>query len=219
MVKVKICGITNIEDALYSCKAGADLLGFVFVSGTKRAVTPEKAKDIIGGLPCGVCDKVGLFKDEALDKVSECAVFCGLDHVQLHGDESPLYCAGLKRSLNAKGSKARIIKTFKIGAPGAPASFENDLYPEAEIYLFDTFHAVLPGGTGDVFDWEILRRTKIGKPFFLAGGLTPENVARAVLTAKPYGVDVSSGVEASPGKKDLRKIKEFIDNAKSPKNT
>ncbi|MCK4851778.1 MAG: phosphoribosylanthranilate isomerase [Candidatus Omnitrophica bacterium] len=212
MVRVKICGLTNAEDAVRSCQYGADLLGFIFAKGSPRTVEPDTAKGIIHQLPAHI-GKTGLFKDTALDEVRECVLFCGLDHVQLHGDESPEYCAELKRTLRGTVDGFRIIKTFKVKDRilGGPL----DEYVDADYVLFDTFHPEMMGGTGSRFDWGVLKDFRSDMPFFLAGGLTPQNVAGAVRTVHPYGVDVASGVEISAGKKDENKLKEFIQNARN----
>lgn len=212
MVKVKICGLTNIEDAVYADECGADLLGFVFPAESPRCVTPDKVKRIMDGLPEMVCG-VGLFKDDDPGRVRDCALSCGLKYLQLHGGETPDYCGELKDMLGTEGCDIKIIKTFKVGESilGRPASE----YHAADYYLFDTYHPVMMGGTGHSFDWGIVKRFEGEKPFFLAGGLTRENVKRAVAETEPFGVDVSSGVESSVGKKDKNKIKEFIINAKS----
>jgi len=212
LVKVKICGLTNIEDALKACEYGADLLGFVFAEGSPRSVGPETVKDILEAIPKGV-GKAGLFKDDTLEEVEKCVLSCGLDHIQLHGDESPAYCAELKETMRKEAKSISIIKTFKVKDKilGLPV----EAYVEADYYLFDTFHENMMGGTGIKFDWSVVRDFKGDRPFFLAGGLNPLNVAEAVREVNPYGVDVSSGVEESAGKKDENKLKEFIQNAKN----
>ncbi len=220
MVKVKICGITNVEDALLAFEYGADLLGFIFVKGTPRYV--ENVSDIIKDLPAELKDKggiAGVFRDEKPEVVVETVARCGLDHVQLHGEESPDYCRALKEALlEGHGPGVRIMKTFKVKEkilPHGSCAFGD--YEDADYFLFDTFHPGLPGGTGLRFDREALIREKdkIKKPFFIAGGLTPGNVSEAVRAVRPHGVDVSSGVERSPGKKGRDLLKEFIENAKN----
>lgn len=222
MVKVKICGITNSEDAAAACSNGADFIGFIFVEGTPRAVVKDTVKDIMTSLnEKGVIGigKVGLFKDKAVETVSETIVFTGLDFVQLHGKESPAYCNELKKNVLEKtGKTIKVIKTFKVSDEIIKHdAFDISHYVDADYFLFDTFSANLDGGTGTGFEWDILTRNrdKIIKPFFLAGGLNLENVAEAIKKVKPYGVDVSSGVEITPGKKDGKLLKEFIKNAKS----
>jgi len=211
MVKVKICGLTNVEDALKACEYGADLVGFLFAEESPRRISLDDAKNIIAELPAEV-GKTGLFKDHDPGEVLRHVVSCGLNYVQLHGDEDPGYCVRLKKMFHDKGVSAGIIKTFKIREKLIGAS--PDGYAEVDYYLFDTYHPEMMGGTGISFDWDVLKNMKNKKPFFVAGGLNPENVACAVRILKPYGVDVASGVESSVGKKDLKKVKEFILNAK-----
>ncbi|MFH1837099.1 MAG: phosphoribosylanthranilate isomerase [Candidatus Omnitrophota bacterium] len=222
MVKVKICGITNLEDALMAGKYGADLLGFIFVENTLRNVEMNIVKDIIFSLNTrGFSNvaKVGLFKDENQEKVSKIVKFCELDHVQLHGNETPEYCKELKTSVLKKcGRDIRIIKAFKVADKIlSHGSYGMSDYDDADYLVFDTFKADLDGGTGKEFSWDILieDRIDIKKQFFVAGGITPENVKEAVKRIQPYGIDVSSGVEEIPGKKDERLLKEFVKNAKS----
>ena len=222
MVRVKICGIKRPEDALRACECGADLLGFVFVAGTPRAVTVGEVKAALSALPALERERigtVGLFRDADPEDVVSTVVECGLDHVQLHGSEHPTYCLDLKEKLRAEhGLKVKVMKTFKVKAGILSAgSYVPGDYDGADYLLFDTFHKELPGGTGRSFNWEVLNEEKdtIGKPFFIAGGLGPDNVAEAVRYVNPYGVDVSSGVEEYPKKKDERLVKEFIYNAKN----
>jgi len=220
LVKVKICGLTNLEDAQKSFEYGADLLGFIFVEGTPRFLDKDKAKEIID--PFLVVDEkpgiVGLFKDAPLDDVLEILNYCGMDHIQLHGDESPDYCHDLKRFSEEKyGRHVHVIKTFKVKEKILPCGdFSFTDYDHADFYLFDTFNPDIPGGTGESFDLSVLKnkRNAVNKPFFIAGGLTPDNVKEAILSVDPYGVDVVSGVESGKGKKDLNKLREFIKNAK-----
>ncbi|MBU0570476.1 MAG: phosphoribosylanthranilate isomerase [Candidatus Omnitrophica bacterium] len=216
MTKVKICGLTNAEDALLARAYGADLVGFLFADESPRFIVPGEVKKIVQVLPADV-GKVGLFKDHTLEEVKENVKLCLLDHVQLHGDESPEFCRRLRKILKASGSDVKIIKTFKVKdrIMGIPP----DEYDDADYYLFDTYHPKMMGGTGIRFDWDVLGEVEGGKPFFIAGGLKPENVADAIRVLSPYGVDAASGVERSVGKKDKDKIKEFILNAKNAKST
>ena len=212
MTKVKICGLTNTEDAILACTCGADLVGFLFAEESPRFIIPHEVKKIIQELP-GDVGKVGLFKDHTLEEVKKSVEFCRLDHVQLHGDESPMFCEELRKMLNASGVDITIIKTFKVR--DRILGISPCEYADADYYLFDTYHPKMMGGTGIRFDWDVLRGFKSGKPFFVAGGLDPENVAAAIKELQPYGVDTSSGVEKFVGKKDKKKIKEFILNAKN----
>ena len=206
MVKVKICGITNSEDALAACEYGADALGFIFYKKSPRFIELERVKDIIKDLPPFVTT-VGVFVDEDADRISEIADAAKLDIIQLHGSEPPEFCNVFKR---------KIIKAFKIQEQGARGKGqENEIRRyTVSAYLLDTYKEGVEGGTGETFNWEIAKEAKGFGRIILAGGLTPENVAEAVETVMPYGVDVSSGVEQKPGKKDLQKVKNFIERAK-----
>ncbi|MDD2540031.1 MAG: phosphoribosylanthranilate isomerase [Desulfuromonadaceae bacterium] len=203
MVRVKICGITNLEDALMAVEAGADALGFVFFQGSPRYVSPAEAAGIIRRLPAFV-QVVGLFVNEDLATVNEVADQCGLDLVQLHGDESPGYCAAVRR---------RVIKAFRVKDASSLDEITN--YRVAA-YLLDAWSPAAHGGTGTTFNWDSAVLASAAHCIILAGGLTPENVAMAVATVKPYAVDVSSGVERAPGKKDAVKVSSFIRAAKEP---
>jgi phosphoribosylanthranilate isomerase len=201
MVKVKICGITNVEDALHAVQAGADALGFVFYEPSPRDVSPEQAASIIKALPPFV-QAVGLFVNAEVDFVNAIAEQCRLDLVQLHGDESPEYCDRIAR---------RVIKAFRVKEIASLDSVRN--YRVAGI-LLDAYSPKAFGGTGLTFNWEIALAAKTNGPVILAGGLTPDNVHQAVERVDPYGVDVSGGVEVVPGRKDPEKVKEFIRRAK-----
>ena len=201
MVRVKICGITCREDALMAVDAGADALGFVFYEKSTRVVTPQKAAAIIRDLPPFI-QTVGLFVNEEADQVNWSADFCGLDMVQLHGEEEPEYCVEVNR---------RIIKAFRIKDSNGLAGIKR--YQVAG-YLLDAWSPLAHGGTGQTFDWDLARSVASTGKLVLAGGLTPENVAEAVRTVAPYAVDVSSGVESLPGRKDPDKVREFIRQAK-----
>lgn len=197
MVKIKICGITNLEDALIAVKAGADALGFVFFKGSPRYISPEAAALIISSLPPFV-QIVGLFVNEELETVNSIADLCGIDVVQLHGDESPKYCQGVKR---------RVIKAFRV----KDASILTEIadYHVAG-YLLDAWSKTEYGGTGKTFNWDIAAKAAKSYNIILAGGLTAENVAKAIDFVAPFAVDVSSGVENAPGKKDTELVKRFI---------
>jgi phosphoribosylanthranilate isomerase len=201
MVKVKICGITNLEDALTAVDAGADALGFVFHSTSPRHIFPEQAADIIKQLPPFI-QTVGLFVNESRDIINTTADQCGLDIVQLHGDETPGFCSSINR---------RIIKAFRIKDFFSLDSVSDYRFAGC---LLDAWSPAAHGGTGQTFNWEIASAAAAQRPIILAGGLTPDNVAEAVRRVKPYAVDVSSGVECSPGHKDAAKIKKFIIQAR-----
>jgi len=200
-MRVKICGITNNEDALAAVESGADALGFVFAK-SPRQVTKEQARYIIKGLPPFV-SPVGVFVDEKADMIEEICGFCGIQTIQLHGNESPLYVNDL--------TGYKIIKAFRI-------KNEDDLKPlanyKSHTFLLDSYVKGAMGGTGVTFNWEIARQAHKYGTIILSGGLTPENVREAIRIVKPYAVDVSSGVESSPGKKDMLLMKHFIISAK-----
>lgn len=201
MIKVKICGITNLEDALAAIDAGADALGFVFHPRSPRHVFPEQASAIIRRLPPFI-QAVGLFVDEPLEMVNETADLCGLDLVQLHGDEPPGYCDAVTR---------RVIKAFRVKEITCLEPMQDY---RVSACLLDAWSPTAHGGTGRTFNWEVAACAARSYRIILAGGLTPENVAEAVRQVRPYGVDVSSGVESSPGRKDAERVREFINRAK-----
>ena len=201
MVKVKICGITSLDDALTAVEAGADALGFVFYDQSPRNINPMQAAAIIAKLPPFI-QMVGLFVNEELEKINWTADYCGLDVVQLHGDETPEDCLEVKR---------RVIKAFRIHDI---VSIEPLHKYQVSGYLLDTWCPEAYGGTGKTFNWEMAAAARQYGRIILAGGLSPDNVIEAVRTVQPYAVDVSSGVESAPGKKDRAKVKEFIRRAK-----
>lgn len=198
-VRVKICGITDEATALAAAEAGADALGFVFAP-SRRRVTPEQARDITGQLPPFVA-RVGVFVNTPPGEVREIAGYCGLTAIQLSGDEPP----GYRLEVNLP-----VIRSLRVGN-GRPVPDLGEYRCDA--FLFDTYREGCYGGTGSTFDWSLLEGLPRSKPFILAGGLNASNVAGAVRAARPYAVDVSGGVETA-GRKDVRKIKEFIALAK-----
>jgi phosphoribosylanthranilate isomerase len=200
-MKIKICGITNLEDALAAVEYGADALGFVFYPKSPRSVTPEKAEEIIAQLPPFITT-VGVFVNETPAKIKEVMTSSRLQVVQLHGVEPPQECMLWRPSI-----KAFRVKDFVDLKP-------LEQFKCISAYLIDTYAPSSYGGTGQIFNWDIAVEAKKFGPIILAGGLNPENIEKAVRWVKPYGVDVSSGVEAEKGKKDLKKVKEFIEKAK-----
>jgi phosphoribosylanthranilate isomerase len=195
MTRIKICGITNVDDALAAVRNGADALGFVFAE-SPRKVAPEEAKKIISEIPPFVTT-VGVFVDEPAGRVWEIALMCRLDAFQFHGDESPEYCRGFDRS---------VIKGFRVKDQSI---VEEVARYDVDGYLLDSSEG---GGTGRRFDWNLVKG--IQNRIILAGGLTPENVAEAIRRVRPYAVDVSSGVEQYPGKKAHDKIEEFVERVR-----
>ena len=196
--KVKICGITNLADAQAAAKAGADVLGFNFYEKSPRHVSVNTAAEISRELP-PIVMRAGVFVNPSEELVLRAIGDCGLSLLQFHGDEPPEFCTqfGL---MSMKAFRIRDAKSLK-----QLPEFQTDAW------LLDAFSPEARGGTGEKFNWNLaIEAQKFGKPIFLAGGLTPENVAEAVRKVEPFGVDVSSGVELSPGKKDHAKIRAFI---------
>jgi len=200
-VRVKICGITRLEDALAAAEAGADALGFNFWPGSKRHVHPEDAQAIIGRLPPFVTP-VGVFVNQEPVEVLHLSALARVTVVQLHGDEEPRDCAG---------HVLPVIKAFRIGGPADLAPIAR--YHRAAAVLLDAPGEGF-GGSGQTFDWALARQATGGKPILLAGGLTPENVTAAVRAVRPWAVDVASGVESAPGVKDHDKLARFVRAAK-----
>lgn len=198
--RVKICGITNWIDARRACDAGANFLGFNFYRESPRYISPARAGRIVSRLPEGV-SAVGVFVNESEAAVIEIAGSVGLDYVQLHGDESPQMVASVARRI-------RVIKALRVRNPFRTAQLAR--FKGASAFLLDGFDKRARGGTGKTFDWAVARRAKRGRKIFLAGGLTPENAAEASRSVKPYALDVCSGVEAAPGKKDAARIAAFM---------
>jgi phosphoribosylanthranilate isomerase len=199
-VAVKICGITNHEDASIAVELGAGALGFIFAP-SPRQITPDKVRDIIRAIPPFV-KTVGVFVNEGHAAIGEIKHYCGLDLVQLHGDESPDFCNALMpcaiKAIRIKdASSLQSIKAFR---------------GKVSAILLDTYSKNKPGGTGRTFDWELaLKIKKLGIPVILAGGLGPSNIDKAIRTVRPYAVDVNSGVEEHPGKKSYVLMKSLMD--------
>lgn len=198
-VRVKICGITNWTDARRAIESGADYLGFNFYPGSPRYIEPAKARRIVRRLPKGV-SAVGVFVNEPEEKMLEIARTVGLNYLQLHGEESPAKVARLQGTLP-------VIKALRVKKPFRSAQLSR--YRRASALLLDGFDRRRRGGTGKTFDWKRARRANVRARIFVAGGLAPENVAEAIRIARPYAVDVSSGVESRPGKKDPARLKAF----------
>ena len=202
MTKVKICGITNLEDALLSAKFGADALGFNFYLESPRYISPEKAREIIKQLPAGVL-KVGVFVNESLDKIIKIAETAKLGAIQLHGEETPEFVREIKTKTNLE-----IIKAFRV-SPEFKA--EDLLNYEVDAVLLDTYSRHEHGGTGKTFDWEVAKNVqKIFPKMYLAGGLTAANAKEAVKKIEPFAIDACSLLERAKGFKDLQKVEEFI---------
>ncbi len=202
MIKVKICGITNAADAKAAVDAGADYIGFVFAPSPRQA-SPDEVKKIVESIPLSV-STVGVFVDEDRERVEKIVADCRLSYVQFHGEEPPELC-------NDFGSRA--IKAVRVRDELSLAGLED--YRVAA-FLLDSYASDKAGGTGKTFSWDIAVKAKtLGKPIILSGGLNKDNVTDAITTVRPYAVDVSSGVESSPGRKDHKLLTEFIHLAKS----
>jgi phosphoribosylanthranilate isomerase len=202
MVQIKICGITNIEDALAAASAGADALGFVFHPASPRYVTPGRARDIIAVLPPTVCT-VGVFVNLAAVEVLQIAELCGLDFIQLHGGETRDYCRRFPRDRLIKALSFRSEEEFAAMA-GFPV----------RAFLVDAHDPVRYGGTGKTCDWNLAGKAAARHPLILAGGLNGANILPALEAVHPMAVDISSGVEANTGKKDHEKMRSVIDAVK-----
>ncbi|HEU4523102.1 MAG TPA: phosphoribosylanthranilate isomerase [Thermoanaerobaculia bacterium] len=201
--RIKICGLTRLEDALLCADKQADYLGFIFVPSTPRFIEPEKAAEITGVLR----DRdsrpkfVGVFRDASPAYINDIASLVGLDYAQLHGAET---------DDDIRELKIPAIKTFRVG----DALPDTTAHPSAEWLLFDTYEERRVGGTGRRFDWSLLAMYTRSKPFFLAGGMSPDNVAAAISLVRPTAIDVSSGVETEPGVKDHEKIEKLFDRVR-----
>lgn len=196
--RVKICGITDPGDAAAAVAAGADALGFVFHRPSGRYVAPERAAEIISGLPAFV-DAVGVVVDLEPAELDNIARVSGIGYFQFHGSEDPQSCEAVGLPF---------LKALRV-KPDTDIRSEAERYGRARGLLLDAFARDLPGGTGNTFDWSRIP-ADLPAPVFLAGGLSVDNVGEAVRTVRPYGVDVSSGVERSPGVKDPQKITQFL---------
>lgn len=197
-VTIKICGITRVEDARLAVEAGADALGFVFCPGSPRAVSLDTLAEITASLPPHI-SRVGVFVNPEPDLVVAASRRGGLSILQFHGDEEPAFC--LQFGLMS-------MKAFRMRDSQSLAQLPR--YP-TDAWLLDSYVAGQAGGTGEKFNWDLaVQAVALGKPVFLAGGLTAENVSDAITRVRPFGVDVSSGVEASPGKKDPAKMAAFV---------
>lgn len=198
MIKVKVCGITNFEDASKAAFYGAYALGFNFYKKSPRYISPSKAKKIIEMLPPFVTP-VGVFVNQSERAVKDIINFTNIRTVQFHGDEKPVYC---KRFTNCK-----IIKAFRVRDYGVSEIIEKY---KVDAYLFDAYQESEFGGTGKTFGWEFFKGKKFDRPVILSGGLNPSNISDAIDTVNPFAVDVASGLEKSPGIKDGQKIREFF---------
>jgi phosphoribosylanthranilate isomerase len=203
MVKVKVCGITNLEDASVAADAGADAIGLVFAESPRR-VSVERAREIASTLPEGIL-KVGVFVDAEPEEVLRIARKVGLDYAQLHGDEPP------EAVVAVRDGGVGAMKALRVRNAEALAAVERY---EADLFLLDAWSAKVPGGTGARFDWELAKSLKGRDNIVVSGGLNPENVREAIEFFEPYGVDASSSLEDRPGKKNGERVRRFVDAAK-----
>lgn len=212
-VRVKICGITRLADALCASRAGVDALGFIFHPKSPRAIDPEAASAIISQLPPFV-DAVGVFVNVEPGKAAAIIRACGLRYAQLHGEETPDYCQELRAAVPG----CRLIKALRLGGPEAqavtpqkPAAYSAHIVA----FLLDTYSPKAHGGTGAVFDWQRIHELGLRKPVLLAGGLHPGNVHAALQASRAYGLDANSGLEDAPGMKNHALIRCFLQRVRA----
>ena len=197
----KICGITRVADALFSMREGATAIGMVFWPKSPRRVDPAIAADIVAALPATVLT-VGVFVNASVDEIRDVVKATGIRVVQLHGDEPPSYVDAIDRPIFRSTTLDTVVDV-------------SHAWPRDTILLLDKADPVRRGGTGEVVDWSRAATVARERRLLLAGGLTPDNIEEAIVTVRPYGVDVSSGVEASPGVKDFGKVSQFLENARA----
>ena len=200
MIRVKVCGITNLDDALACVRAGAEMLGFNFYKASPRYIAPEDARRIIAKVPSEI-QSVGIFVNEkSPEEVARLADLARVAAIQLHGDETPDYCRAL--------SERFVIRALRVGREFKP---EQAAEYDTTAILLDAFSAKARGGTGERIDWSVARETRRLVPkLFLAGGLSPENVAEAVTLVQPFGVDACSALEDAPGRKNEKLVRAFV---------
>lgn len=209
---MKFCGITSSADAEKAVSSGPDALGFVFFKDSQRYVTPERAEAIIENLPPFVTS-VGVFVNEDIRFIEDCVERCGLGAVQLHGDETPEYCSMFK-GLKLKGVK--LIKAIRLKDKESIRSIEDC---QTDAILLDAYDSGMYGGTGKALDRSLVILAKeYGKRLIISGGLNPDNVRETIEEIRPYGVDVSSGIESSPGKKNIELMEEFMHEVRTAEN-
>ncbi|HJM84437.1 MAG TPA: phosphoribosylanthranilate isomerase [Candidatus Marinimicrobia bacterium] len=204
MIHVKICGITSFNDAIMATNYGASALGFIFYEKSPRYINPEILKTWISNVPSSI-KKVGVFVNKDVDKVNKIAEELNLGMVQLHGDESPEYCNQMIRP---------VIKVFRVNKKFDSIMLKNY---QVATFLFDTYNKENHGGTGESFDWQSILQLNTETPVILSGGLNADNVLEGIEVVKPSAVDVNSGVETAPGKKDEEKIKNLFTILKNTK--
>jgi len=202
--RIKMCGLTREKDVEAGVDAGLDALGFIFYAKSPRNVSPDFVRAVVSRVG-PFTDCVGVFVNREREEVEEIIEYCGLSHVQLHGDEDPKYCERVERF----ASPCRVVKAFRVSKESTKEEFS----PYTEVihgYLLDTYSKGIAGGTGQTFDWSIIQRLQLQQPMILAGGLDPDNVEAALQQIQPFGLDVNSGVELAPGIKDHNKLNDFV---------
>jgi phosphoribosylanthranilate isomerase len=201
--RIKMCGTTSIADARAAVHSGVDALGFIFVGKSPRNISTANAREIVACLPPFV-DPVGVFIDRDMQDVAEIVREVGLSYVQLHGEEDPAYCKQITRMV----TPCKVIKAFRVSEESREADFSK-YHDVVRGFLLDTYIKGQAGGTGRTFDWHLIEDLNLQRPFILAGGLRPGNILKAIRMVRPFGVDVNSGVEVSPGIKDHMKLQEL----------
>lgn len=204
-MRVKICGLTNLNQAQEIVSQGANSIGFICVERSPRYISPEKIKAITTVLPSTI-DKVGVFADHSLGEITKTLEVAGLTSVQLHGGETPDFCDRLRQILP---NNIELIKAFRIKTAGSLQDIDRYLN-KVDTLLLDAYHPQMLGGTGHTIDWQDLEQFNPSLPWLLAGGLTPSNINNALSRLKPDGIDLSSGVERSPGDKDITKVTQLF---------
>jgi len=211
MTKIKICGVTNEKDAMWAASFGVDYIGFNFYKKSPRKVSCEMALKIVSLLPLFI-RTVGIFVDDEIKVIKRTVSKCGIKTVQLHGGESADYCRSLKESLPG----TEVIKAFRIKDETSLDTIPQ--YAAADYYLLDTYVPGIEGGTGEVFNWDMaVKAGDFGKPIFLAGGIKPSNVIEAIEKVKPFCIDVASGIEKTPRRKDFNMMHELVNKVRSIK--
>ena len=202
-MRVKICGLTQPDQAAAIAAMGASVLGFICVKQSPRYVTPSTISTIVQTLP--PIDRVGVFADASLEQIKQTVLTGQLSGIQLHGHESPAYCQQVRTAL----PQVEVIKALRIRHPQDLADVQ-DYAPHIDTFLLDTYHPTQLGGTGHTLDWSTLKTFRPERPWFLAGGLRPDNIIQALSLLSPDGIDISSGVENAPGDKDLTKVAQLF---------
>jgi phosphoribosylanthranilate isomerase len=213
MTKIKICGVTSKDDATWALNYGADFIGVNFWKESKRHVSIKTAAAWIAELP-SFASIVGVFVNAPQDEIVRAVKECRLKGVQLHGAETPSDIVSLRVALGGAGLNPFVVKALRVQDADSLQAATAEFADAVDYFLLDAFVPDEPGGTGHRFDWKLLQDTTLPKPFFLAGGLTPDNVKEAVKLAQPFAVDVASGVESAPRKKSPEKMRDFIQYAK-----